>query len=76
VEGDRRLLKWLTGPMFALQARWDPLASVALGLRMTKYLLAAIALGVLLAGAASGQDIPAAPLWLASDENKFYIVSL
>jgi len=33
------------------------------------------ALGTALAGAASGQDLPAAPLWLASDENKLYIVS-
>jgi hypothetical protein len=75
VEGDTRLLKWLTGPVFALQAQRDPSVSVALGLRMTTCLVAPIALGVLLAGAASGQDVPAAPLWLASDENKLYIVS-
>lgn len=76
MEGDRRLLRRLAGAAFELQARWDPSASVALGLRMTKCLVTAIALGVLLAGATSGQDVPAAPLWLAFDENKFYIVFL
>jgi len=58
VEGDRRFLNWLTGPMFALQAPWDPSASVALGLRMTRCVVAAVAVAFALARAAIGQEAP------------------
>jgi hypothetical protein len=58
VEGDRRFQTRLAGAAFALQAPWDPSASVTLGLRMTKCLVAAVAVGLALVGSANGQEAP------------------